>query len=234
MIRPDGKKNTQSEEFQKIIGYRFKEADLLTTVFSHSSFVNENKTGKKESNERLEFLGDSVVGVVTNLFLFEKYPAADEGFLTRIKSFAVSQSNLAEAARKCNLGDYLFLGKGEEASEGRMKDSTLSNAFEALIGGIYLDGGLESVTSFIKRFVLNDLVVDKREAKDYKSELQELLQKKYKKRPVYHIAAEEGPQHKKVFVVKVAFSGKYLGEGRGKNKKEAELSAAKAALKNLN
>ncbi|MEI6845585.1 MAG: ribonuclease III [Candidatus Firestonebacteria bacterium] len=222
---------TDLEEFQNIIGYRFKDIDILATVFSHSSFVNENKLHKKDSNERLEFLGDAVVGVITNAYLFEKYPEANEGFLTRVKSLAVSQPSLAEAARKCKLGGYLLLGKGEETSEGRAKESNLSNAFEALAGAIYLDGGLSGATKFMKEFVLNDLVVDAREAKDYKSELQEIIQKKHKKRPVYHIASEEGPEHKKIFIVRVAFGGKILGEGRGKSKKEAELAAAKEALK---
>src|SRR3989339_736297 len=231
MNRSDFETKTDLEEFQKIIGYRFKAVDVLATVFSHSSFVNENKLQKKESNERLEFLGDAVVGVIANRYLFEKYPEANEGFLTRVKSLAVSQPSLAGAARKCNLGGYLFLGRGEEASEGRDKESTLSNAFEALAGAIYLDGGLENATRFMKEFVLNDLIVVEREAKDYKSELQELIQKKFKKRPIYHIASEEGPEHKKTFIVRVAFSGKILGEGRGKNKKEAELNAAKEALK---
>ncbi|OGF45038.1 MAG: ribonuclease III [Candidatus Firestonebacteria bacterium RIFOXYA2_FULL_40_8] len=231
MKSSDAETKTELTEFQKIIGYRFKAVDILGTVFSHSSFVNENKFERKESNERLEFLGDSVVGVVTNRYLFEKYKDEDEGFLTRVKSMAVSQPSLAAAARKCNLGGYLLLGRGEEASEGRNKESNLSNAFEALVGAIYLDGGLESAAKFIKEFVLNNLVVDEREAKDYKSELQELIQKKFKKRPVYHIASEEGPEHQKTFIVRVAFAGSILGEGRGKSKKEAELSAAKEALK---
>ena len=231
MKRSDLEPTTDLDEFQKLIGYRFKAVDLLATVFSHSSFVNENKLQRKESNERLEFLGDAVAGVVTNRFLFEKYPEEDEGFLTRVKSLAVSQPSLAEAARKCNLGGYLLLGRGEEASGGRDKDSNLSNAFEALTGAIYLDGGLECATKFMKEFVLKDLVIDEREAKDFKSELQEVIQKKFKKRPVYHIASEEGPEHKKVFIVRVAFGGKILGEGRGKSKKEAELYAAQEALK---
>ncbi|MFH1074712.1 MAG: ribonuclease III [Candidatus Firestonebacteria bacterium] len=222
---------TDFDEFQRIIGYRFKDIKKLATVFSHSSFVNEFKLQGRKSNERLEFLGDSVVGVVTNRHLFEKYPEANEGFLTRVKSMAVSQPSLADAARKCNLGGYLLLGRGEETSGGRNKESNLSNAFEALVGAIYLDGGLESAAKFMKEFVLNGLVVDKREAKDYKSELQEIIQKKFKKRPIYHIASEEGPEHKKIFIVRVAFGGQILGEGRGKSKKEAELCAAKEALK---
>ena len=221
------------EELQRIIKYRFKDPGLLVRAFMHTSYSNERHLPASESNERLEFLGDAVIALVTTRFLYEKYKDENEGFLTRVKSFAVSQPTLSGAAVRLNFSKYILLGKGEKASGGNQRDSSLSNAFEALTGGIYLDGGLESATAFVRMAFLDELVVDEREAKDYKSELQEVIQKKFKKRPDYRVVSETGPQHRKVFLVRAFHDGYVLGEGSGKSKKEAELSAAKDALERL-
>ncbi len=221
------------EEIQEVIRYRFKEPELLVRAFTHTSFANEKHIPSQDSNERLEFLGDAVIALVTNRFLYEKYEKENEGFLTRVKSLAVSKPSLSKAAAVLGLGKYLLLGKGEEASGGQQRDSSLSNVFEALTGGIYLDGGLDPASVFLRMAFLDEIVVDEREAKDYKSELQEYIQKKHKKRPHYQVVSEVGPEHQKVFFVKAVFNGEILGEGRGKSKKEAELEAARAALEAL-
>ena len=185
MIKSEHISPARLEEIQQKIKYRFKDPGLLVRAFTHTSYVNEKQLHNMESNERLEFLGDAVIALVTNRYLYEKYEKENEGFLTRVKSLAVSKQSLSSAAGKLELGKYLLLGKGEVASGGRERDSSLSNVFEALTGGIYLDSGLENAAVFIKMAFLNELVVDEREAKDYKSELQEIIQKKHKKRPFY-------------------------------------------------
>ena len=219
------------EEIQKVIKYKFKDPSLLVKAFTHASFANEKNLPTEESNERLEFLGDSVIALITNRFLYEKYEKESESFLTRVKSLTVSQQSLSKAAVKLGLGKYLLLGKGEKSSGGQERASSLDNVFEAITCSIYLDGGLENATAFVMMALLDGLVIDEREAKDPKSELQEIIQKKYKKRPHYEVVRETGPDHMKGFLVRAVFNGESLGEGTGKNKKEAELSAAKEALK---
>ena len=233
MIKSDFFSASELEEIQQIINYWFKDTGLLVRAFTHTSYANEKQIPHLDSNERLEFLGDAVIALVTNRFLYEKYENENEGFLTRVKSLAVSKPSLSKAAVRLGLGKYLLLGKGEMASGGHERDSSLSNVFEALTGSIYLDGNLESAAAFIKMAFLDELVVDEREAKDYKSELQEIIQKKYKKRPHYVVVSETGPEHRKDFLVRAVFNGKILGEGSGKSKKEAELEAAREALEML-
>jgi len=213
----------------EVIGYRFRNADLLKEALSHKSFASESKSAIY--NERLEFLGDSILAAVVAHQLYVDYPQDAEGGLSKKKAVMVSRPSLADWATELNLGAYLFLGVGEESSGGRLRQSLLSNALEALIGAIYLDGGYAAAEKFIKRWYTDQhgsLV----EA-DHKSRLQEVLQKKYKVPPTYEMTEAEGPDHDKTFRVSVILGKKALGKGEGKTKKEAEQAAARDALGNM-
>jgi ribonuclease-3 len=210
----------------EVIGYRFRNPDLLKEALSHKSFASESKSAIY--NERLEFLGDSILAAVVAHQLYVDYPQDAEGSLSKKKAVLVSRPSLADWASALNLGAYLFLGIGEESSGGRERQSLLSNALEALIGAIYLDGGYAHAEKFIKRWYTDQhgsLV----EA-DYKSRLQEVLQKKYKVPPTYEITEADGPDHDKTFRVAVKLDKKTLGTGGGKTKKEAEQAAARDAM----
>lgn len=224
------------EPLQKDINYLFKDEELLITALTHSSYANENKLGVEGYNERLEFLGDSVLSLIVSQYLYKKYPHYPEGELTKIRAKVVCESSLAKAAENINLGKYLLLGKGEESTGGRYRESILADASEAITGAIYIDSDFETVNRLmLERFEL-DIVkaVDRGKLfNDYKTELQEILQKTNKSRLEYIVYKEVGPDHNKVFYMNVVINEIIIGTGAGKNKKEAEQAAAKDALKNM-
>ncbi len=215
------------ESIEAVLGYCFKNRELLKEALTHKSFSTER--GQASHNERLEFLGDSVLGLIVSCYLFEEHPGQDEGYLSKVKSVLVSRTNLACWAKDLNLGEHVYLGVGEDQTGGKKRSSILSNCFEALLGAIYLDGGLEPATIFVKRW-LHGQDMGGMEEQDYKSVLQEMIQKRHKKPPEYEIISAEGPEHDKVFTMRVKIGRKVLGMGAGKNKKEAQQAAAKNAI----
>jgi len=221
--------NTDIGQLETEIGYAFKDKDLILKALTHSSYANEKKMEKYNHNERLEFLGDAVLEVCTSDFLFKEYLDKPEGDLTRLRASIVCEPTLAECARAIHLPDFLILGKGEETTGGRYRDSIVSDAFEAVIGAIYLDGGIEEAKKFIIRFVLND-IENKHLFYDSKTILQETVQKLYKKKVEYKLISEEGPDHDKKFNVQVLLEDTILGEGIGRTKRKAEQQAAYQAI----
>lgn len=219
-------------EFEQLIGYRFTDLCLLQKALIHSSFAFE-QTQDCRNNETLEFLGDAVLDLVVGYILFQRYPDMKEGELTKFRAALVNENHLADLARKVELGRFLFLGKGEEASNGRNKSSILSAAFEAVIGAIFEDGGYETVTECVEQFFMPAISEKKEELLigDAKSRLQEKLQEQYNEAPRYRLDGEEGPSHQKSFLVSVVFRGRVLGQGTAGSKKEAEQRAATAALR---
>ncbi|MCG2726160.1 MAG: ribonuclease III [Elusimicrobia bacterium] len=211
---------------ETVIGYKFKNKNLLTEALTHKSYSVEH--GFKAHNERLEFLGDSILGLIVSYYLFDKYPSEDEGYLSKIKSYVVSRTSLAKWAKEINLGEYIYLGMGEQQSGGKKRNSTLSNAIEAVIGAVYIDGGIKPATDFVIGWLTQQSLEN--EHRDYKSELQEIIQKKFKIPPDYEVLSAEGPEHAKIFTVKVKLKKRVLGIGAGKNKKEAQQEAAKSAF----
>ena len=218
----------QLTEFEEIIGYEFKNPALLGEALTHSSYVN----GKHNSNERLEFLGDSVLSVVVSKYLFLSLDVP-EGKLTKIRSKLVCEDSLYEFAKKIRLGENIKLGKGEENTGGRDRRSILADAFEALIAAIYLDGGLEAAREFIMPFMpsIETIKSGKLMFGDYKTILQEIIQKNPEERVVYEISEEHGAAHNKTFTANVLLNGQVIGSGSGGSKKEAEQAAAKEAIK---
>ena len=216
----------------KLIGYEFKDKKLLKQALTHSSYANEQKINKSGDYERLEFLGDAVLEVVSSEFLFHKYPDLPEGKLTKLRASMVCEPSLAICARDLDLGSYILLGKGEESTGGRNRESITSDVMEAIIGAIFLDGGMEKAKAHIERFVLSDLE-DKALFYDSKSTLQEVLQGELRKDFEYILNAERGPEHDKEFDVSVIVDGKVLGNGKGRTKKAAEQQAAYQALLKL-
>ena len=208
------------------LNYKFKQEKLLKVALTHSSYANECSV---ESNERLEFLGDSVLGCVVAKVLYKMFSENSEGELSRLKSAIVSRSNFARCARQLKIDKQILLGKGEENTGGRDRDSNLAGAFEAIIGAIYIDGGYRKafnvISKLVKECIKNDEIF-----LDSKTELQEVSQKKFRQIPRYLIISEEGPPHDKRFHIKVEIASKFKGEGIGKNKKEAEQAAAREAL----
>jgi ribonuclease-3 len=218
--------------FEQKIGHRFKDQTLLEQAFTHRSYLNENRQPGKEHNERLEFLGDAVLELVVTEFLFAKYPERPEGDLTAYRAALVNTQSLAEAAGKLGMNEYLLLSRGEARDTGRARQIILANAFEAVIGALYLDQGYEAA----KRFVAGELfhktedVVSKGLWQDAKSRLQELSQDKLGITPMYELVREAGPDHDKRFVSGVFLGGERVATGEGKSKQEAEQAAALAAL----
>ena len=212
-------------EFEKKIGYQFQDQKLLAQALTHSSYANERHIGKHADNERLEFLGDAVLEIVSSEFLFHKYPNHPEGELTRLRASMVCEPTLAFCTRELELGKYLLLGKGEEQTGGRERKSILSDALEAVIGSIYLDGGFANAKEFIFRFVLND-IEHKQLFYDSKTILQELVQGNFSQELHYHLLSEEGPDHDKKFVVEARIGTDVYGQGVGRTKKGAEQEAA--------
>lgn len=219
-------------EFESIIEYHFQNIELLQKAMFHSSYTNEMDMSRLESNERLEFLGDAVLELISSEFLFKAYPNYPEGDLTKLRASLVCEPTLATVARGIDVGDYVFLGKGEEATGGRLRDSITSDALEAVIGAIYLDGGIENAKQFIEKFVLND-IEEKQLFHDSKTTLQEVVQGSSKGEIVYSLIKEEGPDHDKTFTVQISIGGQVTGTGEGRTKKAAEQQAAYKALLSL-
>ena len=215
------------EALEELIGYSFRNKELLKEALTHKSYSTER--GQTLHNERFEFLGDSVLGLVVSYHLFTLHPSRNEGYLSKLKSVLVSRRNLACWAGSLNLGEHLYLGAGEHQTGGTKRGSILSNTFEALIGAIYLDGGIEAASSFVGRWLRGQDIGEMEEC-DYKSALQEIVQKRLKRPPEYQIITTEGPEHDKVFTMRVLVGKKSLGMGSGKNKKEAQQAAARNAI----
>lgn len=224
--------NYTLEELEERIGYHFKDKSLLKQAITHSSFTNEQKINKFKHYERLEFLGDAVLELVSSDFLFHEYPQMQEGQLTKLRASMVCEPALAFCAKDLELGKFMLLGKGEEATGGRNRDSLTSDVMEAVIGAVFLDGGMEEAKAYIYRFILSDLE-NKQLFYDSKTNLQELIQGTLKKEFHYELVEESGPEHDKQFVVEVIVEGKVLGRGQGRTKKAAEQQAAYQALLDL-
>lgn len=219
------------EELEKIIGYKFKNPKLLVEALTHSSYANEQKGKKIKCNERLEFLGDSVLSIVVSDYIFKNFTSIPEGDLTKLRASLVCEKSLFLFAKKIDLGNYLILSKGEKNSGGATRASILSDAFEAVIAAIYLDGGIESAKKHILNFIIPELENHKTTAfKDYKTTLQEIIQKNPGEHLEYFLISESGPDHNKHFVVEVHLNSNVIGKGGGKSKKEAEQQAAREAL----
>ncbi len=217
------------KEIQQKIGYTFRNEQLLRAAFVHSSYVNENRGLVSESNERLEFLGDSVLGFISAENLYLSNPHTPEGDLSRKRASLVCEKSLYKTAQRLGFGKYLLLGKGEEHNGGRQRPSILADAVEAVIAAMYLDGGIEPAKSFVLRHVLSNDASNG----DYKTRLQELVQREKQQILEYKMAGQSGPDHDKSFNFQVLLNGTVVGEGSGKTKKEAEQMAAKAAIENL-
>ena len=218
---------------EREINYVFKDKSLLTVALTHSSYCNENrKRGFSVSNERSEFLGDSILSIITAEYLYHRFPESDEGFLTRTRAALVCEDTLAVFANSLSLGDYMLFGKGEAVSSGgRHRKSTVSDAFEALIAAIYIDGGMEPAAKHILNFVIPSIKNSrKKKVKDYKTTLQEIVQKNPGEKLEYVLIGESGPDHNKHFVVEVHLNSNVIGKGGGRSKKEAEQQAAREAL----
>lgn len=217
------------------MGYSFSDPELLFWALTHRSFLNSNGGESPCSNERLEFLGDSVLELVVNEFLYRAYPDHQEGELTKMKSLLVSRGVLAEQAKGLSLGRYLFMSDAERESGGSFRPSILADGFEAVVGALYLDGGLAVARQFIDENLLVDVhhILGSRSHVNYKSVLQENIQERFKTYPRYRIVSETGPDHRKVFTVEVTVKGDQLGLGKGTNKKRAEQAAAQNALERV-
>jgi len=234
-LKKDRNRLKKLKIFEKSIAYRFRNKNLLNQALTHKSYANEENMAESSDNERLEFLGDSVLGLVMSHTLYNECPRDDEGVLTRYKSQLVSGETLARIAKELGIGEYILLGKGEEASGGRKHISNLMCALEAIIGAVFLDGGLKASHIFITKIFKPEtqLVKEGRGAKDYKSIFQQTALRKFKTTPSYRILSEIGPDHKKHFIVEAVVLGKRYGIGSGPNKKSAEQASAKEALSAL-
>lgn len=219
------KMNELLNEFEEIIGYQYNDIKLLRQALTHSSFANEKRLDKLANNERLEFLGDAVLELVTSEFLYKNNSKMHEGDLTKLRASIVCEQTLSLCANDINLGKYIQLGKGEAATGGRDRASILSDAMEAIIGSIYLDGGFTSAKEYIDKFILSD-VENKQLFFDSKTILQEIVQSEYKDPLTYELIGEEGPDHNKKFTVKAVIGEKELEVGIGRTKKAAEQQAA--------
>lgn len=223
------------QELEKKLNYTFRDKGLLSEALSHSSYANEHRSAHLNSNERLEFLGDSVLGFVTAEYLFANHPDLPEGDLTRIRAALVCEQSLYEVAQKLGLGQFLKLGRGEEAGGGRERTSILADATEAVFAAVYLDGGIGEASALIHRVLLDaerEEVVEERR-RDYKTALQELVQRQADQVLSYRMVGEQGPDHAKIFMAEVLLNGEPFGSGSGRSKKEAEQAAARSALEVL-
>lgn len=221
-------KKEKIKELEEKIGYEFKRKELIWQALTHSSFSNEQKINKYKNYERLEFLGDAVLELLSSQFFFETYPEMPEGEMTKLRSSMVCELALAYCARDISLGDYLLLGKGEETTGGRTRDSIISDVMEAVIGALYLDGGLSVADEFVKKYILSDLE-SKQLFYDSKTILQEEVQRDGQSL-TYELVSEIGPDHDKVFAVEAKIDGRTVGRGQGRNKKSAQQQAAYQAL----
>lgn len=216
------------------IGYRFRDPELLRQALTHSSYANERGWGRLGCNERLEFLGDSILGYFTAEYLYRGYPDKPEGEMTKLRAELVCETSLAKVAEALELGKALLLGRGEELGGGRGRPSITADAVEALLAAVYLDGGAEEARRFVYTFILSNAPRAAREGShDFKTLLQELVQRDGAESPLYRMTGESGPDHCKVFSAEVLVDGRALGEGSGRSKKEAEQNAARDALEKL-
>ncbi len=236
------KKRRSSKDLQSLPGealypillYRFKNESLLKQALTHRSFLG-HEAGRNTSNERLEFLGDAVLDLIVTEALYRLYPQRSEGELTKARASIVSRDSLAREAKRLGLGQFLLLGKGEEKSGGRNRKSILSDMYEAILGAIYLDGGLHQARHFLSRNLLKNVDgrINCKFDDNYKSRLLEYVQARSRKGPEYHVFAERGPEHRKEFSVEVRVNGKVMGKGKGYTKRKAEQEAARQAIKTL-
>ena len=220
-------------ELEKGLGYVFRDKALLTNALTHSSYANENRDRGIHDNERLEFLGDSILGFVVADYLYRNFPGKPEGELTRIRADLVCEKNLARAAGTISLGSFLLLGHGEEHGGGRKRDSIVSDAMESVIAASYIDGGFSAAKEIIDRLILCDVPTGRPHNFDYRTALQELVQRKKDQLLHYELTGESGPDHDKHFDVEVLLNGKPVGKGTGSSKKRAEQSAAENAIERL-
>lgn len=224
-----GQRRAELEAFAGQLGYRYNDLHLLDTALTHSSYANEKGPGHKY-NERLEFLGDSVLGFITADWFFENFRDVPEGRLTKMRAAAVCEDACYDYAKELDLGSHMLLGKGELKSGGRERTSILADAFEAVIASIYLDGGIEPSTTFVLGFVTKAVKENEISFKDYKTKLQEFIQKNPEEQLTYHLTGESGPDHDKRFEVEVHLNSNVIGRGVGRTKKHAEQEAAREAL----
>ena len=231
-LRPERKRELQL--FERHAGIRFRELEFLNQAFTHRSFANELGESA-ENNERLEFLGDSVLGLAVSEYLYENLPDQPEGELARIKSFVVSEASLSEIARKLRVDNYILIGRGEEYSGGRSKKAILADCLEAIIGAYYLDSGFQPSRRFVHQMLIPEInkVLENKHAKDYKTLLQEYVQKRMKTYPRYKVVQKTGPDHDRTFWIEVHVGDRSFGAGKGKNKKEAEQEAARIAFEGM-
>ena len=220
-------------ELEAGLGYTFRDKSILENALTHSSYANENRERGLHDNERLEFLGDSILGFVVADYLYRSFPDKPEGELTRIRADLVCEKNLARAAAPIRLGSFLLLGHGEEHGGGRKRDSIVSDAMESVIAASYMEGGFSAAKEIIDRLILCDVPAGKPHNFDYKTALQELVQREPNRTLVYRMAEESGPDHDKTFTFEVLLNGAVVGRGEGHSKKEAEQMAAKDALEKL-
>jgi len=224
------------KNMEEILGYSFKDIGILNHALVHSSYINENRMGHTAHNERLEFLGDAVLELVSSEYIYSTFPEMTEGEMSKLRASVVNEGSLAKCARERNFGDFLKLGKGEVRGGGAQRESILADTFEAVIGAIYLDGGYDAA----KRFILCALETDIHSMKgltwisDCKTHLQEQLQKNSQETIEYYVIKEEGPEHNKIFTVELAHGGRVMAQGSGRNKKEAEQEAARHAIEKYN
>lgn len=232
MTKDEKKKISRLE---KIIGYSFKKKTMLKRALTHKSYANEQKMDPSEHNERLEFLGDAVLELAISEFLMSRFPEFSEGDLSKTRAAIVNEKQLASLARGFHLGDYLYLGRGEEQTSGREKDSLLADAYEAILGGVYMDRGFKKAMEVVRRHynALMDNTPYQRFYQDYKTELQEKCQGLFRAVPRYRLTAEKGPDHDKIFEVELYVRNDLMGRGSGRNKKAAEQEAAREALQKL-
>lgn len=225
--------NKNIQNLENEIGYVFNDRELLMQALTHSSYVNDRKMDKNLCNERLEFLGDAILEMTSSEFLYSEYPEKDEGELTKLRASLVSETPLAVVAGEIGLGEYLYLGHGEERTGGRTRYSVTSDAVEAVIGAIYLDGGIEPARAFVRKYILND-IENKKLFHDSKTVLQEIVQKYHRGTLTYRLVKEEGPDHDKNYGMNALIDEKIIGYGEGRTKKAAEQQAAYSAIKSLN
>lgn len=216
-------------EFQKVIGYEFRQTGLLQQALTHSSYANEKRMKKHSDNERLEFLGDAVLEIISSEYLYHHFPDLPEGELTKMRASLVCEPTLAYCTKELHLGEYLLLGRGEDRTGGRKRSSILSDALEAVIGAIYLDGGFASAKEFVLKFILTD-IAHKQLFYDSKTILQEIVQRKSKEGLTYRLTKEEGPDHNKHYEVDAVLGDRIIGSGSGRTKKAAEMEAAYHAI----
>ena len=221
------------KDLEIALGYRFKNIQLLQNALTHSSYANERWHNSLMSNERLEFLGDSVLGMLVAEYLYHNFPNRPEGELTRMRADMVCEQTLAAAANRIGLGKHLLLGHGEEQGGGRNRNSILADAMESVIAASFLDGGMAAALKIVQQFILVEVPVTKLHNADYKTKLQELIQQKKNQTLSYRLAGQSGPDHDKQFDVEVSLNGQVVGFGSGSSKKRAEQMAARSAIEKL-